>query len=63
MAINAGTLDLPINDMMKRVTLNVNVTGLQRFRIRMWLARRVLGLGAALLGCNVRINEEPEIIK
>jgi len=63
MAIDAGTVNVPIGRVMNRVTLNVNVTGLRRFRMRMWLATRLLGIGAALLGCNIQIHEQPEVVE
>lgn len=40
----------------RSVTLQLKVTGLRKFRLRLWLASQVFRLGAAIAGTGIEIE-------
>jgi len=45
----------PISNLSKKHTLTVSITVTRRFRLRMWLATKLMCLAAVVLGCNIDI--------
>lgn len=40
----------------KDVTLNIRVTGMRRWKVRQWLAIKLIALAAWVLDCNVVVD-------
>lgn len=51
-----GEVRVPAAKAIQSLTLKVRVTGMRRFRIRMWLAIRLLKLAAWVIGTGIEIE-------
>ena len=49
-------VNVPIQPLMRNVTLVVNVTGVRTWKVRMWCAMRLFKLAVRIAGCNLRIE-------
>ncbi len=47
---------VPASRLMANVTMHVTVTGLTVFRVRMWLAFRLIALAARIAGCGLKVE-------
>ena len=54
-------INVPIGDAARAIKVTLNVTGLRRWRVRLWLGARLMRLATAVIGCRgeVLINGEP----
>jgi len=54
-------INVPIADAVKTIQVSLNVTGVRRWRARLWLGARLFRLATAVIGCQgeIRINGEP----
>lgn len=48
--------EIAMPDVMRRVTINVKVTGRKRSRVRNWLGVKILELAAFVFGCTVEVD-------
>lgn len=44
------------NDVLKDVTLDIEITGLKVLTIRVWLATFLMNMAAKVLGCGINIK-------
>lgn len=51
-----ATVDFPMRNAMRNMTLNVNFTGVRRWRVRMWAAVQLVRLAAYVLGCGIKVD-------
>jgi len=58
MSEEAKVIETPIWDAMKRYKLSVRVVGLRQFRVRTWIAIRLVCIAARLLGMDVEWSVE-----
>lgn len=49
-------IDFPMSAAMQQLTLEVEFTGVTAFKIRVWLATRLIKLAAIVLSCKVEIK-------
>lgn len=49
-----------INDGLGHMRLNVVLKGVARFRVRVWLATRLIRLASYILGCGISIEYDRE---
>ena len=49
-------VDVPIQPLMRKVTLVVNVTGVRTWKVRMWCAMCLIKLAARIAGFGFRID-------
>lgn len=49
-------VEYPIYQLNKDITMSVRIVVKKEFRIRMWLATRLMQLAAIILRCNMEIN-------
>jgi hypothetical protein len=54
----SNEIRVPIADVMKRVTMQITVTGTTRWRIRLWLAGWILKLAARVAGCGLEVHSQ-----
>jgi hypothetical protein len=50
---------IPISSIAKNMTMNVKVTGLARFKIRAWIAIKLIRIAACIMGVGITV-EGPE---
>lgn len=43
-------------EVVSRLTMGIKITGAREARFRMWLAKPVFGLAAAVLGCKCKVE-------
>lgn len=53
-----ATLDLHMPSAMRNVTMTIRITGQREFRIRTWVAVRLMAVAAVVLGCNIAVEME-----
>ena len=51
--MNHHTIQVPASKALSGYTLTVEITGLRAMRVRLWLAARLIRLGAWVSGMNV----------
>ena len=51
-------VNVPVQSVMRNITLHVNVTGIQLWRLRMWLGIQCLKLAALVMGCGMEITQK-----
>jgi hypothetical protein len=56
MMAKLGEVRFPVAKALQSMTLQVRVTGLRRFRIRVWLGIRLLKLAAWVIGTGINIE-------
>jgi hypothetical protein len=49
---------LPAAKVMRDVTMNVTVTGVSTWRIRLWLGGLLIRFAALVMGCNISMDRE-----
>ena len=47
---------VPITKLMAGVTMELRITGMKAWTLRRWLAIRLIGLAASLLGCAITVD-------
>lgn len=52
----AATLEVPMTDLTRKLTLNLKVTGVKRAQLRSCIGRKLLFLAARVMGCNVDVE-------
>lgn len=52
-----STIKVPVSSLTNRVTVNVEITGLASFRLRVWIATGLMRLAAWVAGMNCSIEE------
>lgn len=55
-----NTISVPLSDVMKNVTVKIEVTGLRRLQWRMWLGGKFFIMGALITGCNVEVVDNSD---
>jgi len=50
------TATVKMSEIARELTMNVRVTGLKMFSVRMWIGLRVMRIAAAIIGCKSRID-------
>lgn len=56
-------MNLPLSRVTKDLTIHVAITGLAVFKLRLWIAGRLLYLAAWILQCGIKIDIEKGIEK
>lgn len=51
-----GEVRVPAAKAMQSLTIKVRVTGLRRFKLRLWLGTQLLKLAAWVIGANIEIE-------
>lgn len=54
MASNIASI--PIKSVLKNATLNVRLTGVKRWRVRLWIGMRLIRLAAWIMWMNIEIS-------
>jgi len=49
-------VNVPISKLMSDVTMNVNLTGVRTWRVRVWLGIQLLKLAGRIIGCGIHIE-------
>ena len=49
---------VPMGKIMSQVTMNVDLTGMKVFRVRMWIGRQLLKLVALAMGCKIQVETD-----
>lgn len=47
---------MPMAELMKNVTMHIEITQSPAYRLRRWMALRLIRLAARLLGCNIEVS-------
>jgi hypothetical protein len=50
------TIKIPVSSVTNRLTVNIEVTGLRVWRVRLWLGTHLIGLAARVMGCNIHVD-------
>ncbi len=50
------TIDIPMSDAMRQLTLSFRLTGVRIAAARLWLGCQVIKLAALIIGCGVEIE-------
>ena len=53
-------MEIPVKDLMRKLTLTVRITGMEQFRVRMAIARLLFRAGASLMGCGIELIEKEQ---
>ena len=56
MAQMNSNVNIPIADLTKSMTGNVSITGLNRWKVKLWIGTNLIKLAAYIMGMNVEIN-------
>ena len=51
-----GKIDVPISKMVDGLHIDVKLTGVKIFRIRLFIAKQLIKLAAFILGCGIEIE-------
>ena len=51
-----STLDVRAGDYVGKLTIKVNVTGLRRAKVRLWLATKLCGIAARIAGTGFSVT-------
>ena len=51
-------MNIPISHITKDLTVHVRVTGMNVWRMRWWVASRLMFLAAAIAGCGIELDLE-----
>jgi hypothetical protein len=51
-------MNVNASDVMKRLTLEVNITGVRVLRARLWLGMRLMRLAVWVMGCDLDMKVE-----
>lgn len=51
-------VNVPVQSVMRNITLHVNVTGVQTWRVRMWLGLQFIKLAAFTMGCGIEVTQK-----
>lgn len=52
---NSG-VKVPMSDLMRRMTVNVTITGLAIARWRLWIGMHIIRLAVCVIGCGLKIE-------
>ncbi len=52
---NSG-MNVPMSDLMRRMTVNVTITGLTVARWRLWMGTHIIRLAVRVIGCGLKIE-------
>lgn len=50
------SVNVPVSRVMHKITMQVNVTGMHTWRVRMWLGIQTLKLAALIMGCAIEVK-------
>jgi hypothetical protein len=50
------SVNIPVSRVMHKITMQVNVTGMKTWRVRMWLGVQTMKLAALIMGCNIEVK-------
>ena len=48
--------EVNINHVVRNTVLNVTITGVRRFKIRLFIGAQLIKLAALILGCNIQME-------
>lgn len=51
-----GTVKIPMSEVVKDITVNIEITGEKVFWARFWFAKQLIKLAALAAGCGIRIE-------
>lgn len=54
----ATTTNVPVNSLLKQLTMTIAITGLPALKVRLWLAGWLFYLAAWILQCGIKIDTE-----
>lgn len=58
--VNVGTVDVDYADVLKNLTVTVNVTGVKNAKFRLWFAIRIIAIGVWVSGMGLRIEDDTQ---
>lgn len=58
MATDAGTIRMPVRDVVGRVTLHVKLVGMKTWAVRRWIGLQIIRAGVRVIGMRCKIETE-----
>lgn len=52
----SADMNVPMSDVMKQCTVNVRLTGVRVWRVRLWIGCKLIKLASLVMGCGIRMD-------
>lgn len=54
--MTSSKLNVPVNKLVGDLTMEVSITGMRSYRVRQWIAIKLMTLAAAIMGCGIEVD-------
>lgn len=51
-----ATIKVPVQPAMRQMTMRVQLTGVQTWKLRLWLGTVLIRMAARVMGCGIRVE-------